>query len=577
MRPLVWTSLLITGLAHSQITTFPYIERFDSTIVPQLPTGWITSTNRSAAGDFVTTTSSPRSSPNAVISTNSNISQFLISPRFDFSGKVPDRLQFYLSRSSTHTSGVMVEASLDNGRTFSITLGDTLFHPGSTGYVLTSLLLPTSLAHQPSVRFRWRIVGGSGGTTATFRFDDVMLTVQPAVDLALTRLTATRTGPTTVSLEAEITNLGVRSVSDYTLMLFRDENNNGRADVEERLVLLAGPPVFPQAIVQITHEAFLASAGEHRFIGVVRSPEDENPSNDTLTTILSLPAPTHSLVINEIMFDPATGQNEWVELFNRDTLTVNLSQWRISDRPTASGNVNSFLITNSSRLIRPGEFVVIAAESTLFSQFPSLRSPALHRHVFILNRSGGLSLGNDGDDIVLTDHTGRTIDSVSYSPRWHHPDLDDTKGRSLERINPTMPSNDARNWSSTASRSGGTPGETNSIFTRSLPASAALSFHPNPFSPDRDGQDDFCIIRYNLPHTTSLMRLSIYDVRGRLLRRLADHEIASSSGEVIWDGLDDERQRVLIGPYVVLIEALDAAGATIAIAKGVVVVATNLR
>jgi hypothetical protein len=528
-------------------------------------------------GDFVTTISSPRSSPNAVLSTNSNISQFLTTPRFDFTGKVPEHLQFYLSRSSTHTSGVVVEASLDNGNTFSVRLGDTLYHPGPTGYVLTSLALPTSLANQTGVRFRWRIVGGSGGSTATFRLDDVVLTVQPAVDLALVTLTAMRKNPTSILLEVGITNLGARSVSDYTLMLFRDENDNGRADVEERFASLVGPPVFPQAVVRMTHETFLTSAGEHRFIAVVRSLEDENSSNDTLTTILSLPAPTHSLVINEIMFDPATGQNEWVELFNRDTLNLNISQWRISDRPTASGNVNSFLISRSGMTVRPGAFVVIAADSNLFSQFPSLRSPSPHQHIVILNRSGGLSLGNEGDDIVLTDHTGKTIDSVSYSPRWHHPDLDETKGRSLERINPNMPSNDARNWSSSVSRSGGTPGETNSIFTRSLPAAASLSFHPNPFSPDRDGQDDFCIIRYNLPHTTSLIRLSIFDVRGRLIRRLADHEIASSSGEVIWDGLDDERQRVLIGPYVVFIEALDAAHATIATAKGVVVVAARLR
>ncbi|MEX1276932.1 MAG: lamin tail domain-containing protein, partial [Bacteroidota bacterium] len=282
------------------------------------------------------------------------------------------------------------------------------------------------------------------------------------------------------------------------------------------------------------------------------------------------------MIINEFMYDPLTGQNEWIEFFNRSNETIDLAGWRFSDRPTTGGSVNTFIMTAQSHTIRPGDFVVAAAESTIFSRFPLLRAPASTRHLFILNRSGGLSFGNDGDAIILRDQSGLAIDTVSYSPNWHHPDVTDSKGRSLERINQEIGSNDRRNWSTSAAFSGGTPGERNSLHTTGLSSNASLSFNPNPFSPDGDGFEDFCIIRYNLPLTTSLIRITIFDRRGRNVKTLANSELAGPTGEVIWDGLDTQKQRVRIGPYIVFLEAIDGQGGIVAAAKGVVVVATKL-
>lgn len=185
-------------------------------------------------------------------------------------------------------------------------------------------------------------------------------------------------------------------------------------------------------------------------------------------------------------------------------------------------------------------------------------------------------MNNDGDDVILRDAMGRTIDSVAYSPDWHHPDLSDAKGRSLERVNPEIASNDRRNWSSSPDPTGGTPGRTNGIYTSSIPSAASVSINPNPFSPDGDGFEDFCIIRYNLPLTTSVIRISIFDIKGRLVRTLANGELSGPKGEVIWDGLDDTKQRVRIGAYVVFVESVDGQAGVLATAKAVAVVAAKL-
>ena len=45
------------------------------------------------------------------------------------------------------------------------------------------------------------------------------------------------------------------------------------------------------------------------------------------------------------------------------------------------------------------------------------------------------------------------------------------------------------------------------------------------------------------------------------MRSLANGELSGAQGEIIWDGLDDTRQRARIGPYVVFVEAVDGQAA----------------
>ncbi|MEK6569976.1 MAG: hypothetical protein AABZ61_01290, partial [Bacteroidota bacterium] len=199
---------------YAQVRTFPYTESFDSVTAPALPPGWSTSFNRLATGDFTTMTSSPHSAPNAVISTNSTISQELVTPRIDFTNRVPDKLQYWTSRSSTHTSGVVVEASINDGISFPINISGTLGNPGNTSYNFISLNLPSSLSNQSQVRFRWRALGGSGGTTGTFRIDDLSITVKTVIDLAVSSVKMSPAFPQatdTITFTILLANQGIQT------------------------------------------------------------------------------------------------------------------------------------------------------------------------------------------------------------------------------------------------------------------------------------------------------------------------------------------------------------------------------
>ncbi len=64
---------------------------------------------------------------------------------------------------------------------------------------------------------------------------------------------------------------------------------------------------------------------------------------------------------------------------------------------------------------------------------------------------------------------------------------------------------------------------------------------PNPFNPAT-------LIAYNLPRDGHL-RLTIYDVRGRRVRRLLDEQRPVGPGQVLWEGTDDQGNPVSSGVY----------------------------
>jgi len=83
-------------------------------------------------------------------------------------------------------------------------------------------------------------------------------------------------------------------------------------------------------------------------------------------------------------------------------------------------------------------------------------------------------------------------------------------------------------------------------------------------------------IGYALPAGTALIRVRCFDVAGRLVRTIADRELAPSQGAIFWNGLDDYQQRVRVGMYIILFEALDGRGNAVCALKDVVVVAGRL-
>ncbi|MFC2136495.1 lamin tail domain-containing protein, partial [Bacteroidota bacterium] len=273
------------------------------------------------------------------------------------------------------------------------------------------------------------------------------------------------------------------------------------------------------------------------------------------------------LVFNEIMFDPADDNTEYIEIYNRGSVDVEIGAWSINDETE-----NKYFLSQASRIISPGEFYLIAADSSIINYY-SLQN--FTDNISIQNESS-LSLSNSGEKITLKDLWGNTIDSISYDPDWHNRNILTTKNKSLEKINCNISSCQSSNWSTSVNEAGGTPGIVNSINLEALESEARISISPNPFSPDNDGYEDHTIISYTLTQTTAQMRMKVFDSKGRLVREILNNQPSGSSGSIIFDGLNDDGRPLKIGIYIIFIEALNSASGVVDVLKDVVVVARRL-
>lgn len=303
--------------------------------------------------------------------------------------------------------------------------------------------------------------------------------------------------------------------------------------------------------------------------------------------------PLHSaqIAINEIMYNPISepdddqpDQSEYIELHNTEDHAVSLEGMMLHDAPDENGIVRTLEpVSSHAKWIPAGEMVIVYAdEANTFEEsqtatFFELSDIPGHNRIRI--DRGSLSLASTGDAIFLSDSTGATVDSVFYEESWQNPNLVDTRGIALERIDPAGASNEAANWGSSTEPNGGTPARENSIYqtSSSAPETPGITFDPNPFSPDDDGYDDTLFINYQLDEPDYLIKVTIYDRYGRLVRQLADGRQAGFKGTLQWDGRRDDGSYNRIGIYIVVFEAYNSQNGSDQTFKETVVLARRLN
>jgi hypothetical protein len=376
-----------------------------------------------------------------------------------------------------------------------------------------------------------------------------------------------------------VVNRGVREARDVELALFLDRNLDSAGAAEEELARVRARALHPDDSERILFPGVAAVPGVSRFLLQADFPADQRRSDNAVFLTVRNALPAGTLRINEIMYDPLEGDAEWIECINTGSTPLDVHGFLISDAPAVDGKRAYRTLTRVSAPVPAGGFLVIASDSTVLTRFPELASPS-QGVALAFPGSGGLSLSNGGDEVLIADPGGHPLDSLRYAADWHNPNVITTKGRSLERLNPAFPSMLRANWTTCTEPRGGSPGRTNSVFT-GLPSLAdrretALSFAPNPFSPDGDGVEDACVISWTLPWKSGQVRMRVFDTRGRMVRTITSAEPGGGNGRIPWDGRDDQGRRLAIGMYVVLLEASDERLVEAAVAKGVVVVASRL-
>lgn len=273
------------------------------------------------------------------------------------------------------------------------------------------------------------------------------------------------------------------------------------------------------------------------------------------------------LVINEILFNPVTGGSDFVEIRNNSQKLVDLYQMCVANY--SKDTIANLKTIPVHWLLHPGEYVVLTPDPA----FQLLQYPASVPGRFI--QMPLPAMNNDAGTVLLISDLV-VIDQVSYSSRWHFRLLDNDDGKSLEKIDPAGSPEDPKNWHTAAESIGfATPGGENSQFHPAL-ETGDFSLTSEIISPDNDGVEDVLQINYKMISPGMVGNITIYDDRGRLIRKLARNELLSTQGSIIWDGIADDNQKAGIGIYVLVFEAFNIQGGDVFAKRKAFTVAGNL-
>ena len=256
------------------------------------------------------------------------------------------------------------------------------------------------------------------------------------------------------------------------------------------------------------------------------------------------------IIFNEILFNPPAFGYDYVELYNRSSKIIPCSELFIAGRYTDGSLQNPGVLVKDERGFFPGEYILLSENPEwTTNHYPS--APAGQ----MIPMASLPSLPDDQGKCVLLNRAGEILDELDYDHHWHSPLLASEGGVALERIRTDLSTGLASNWISASAAAGnGTPGYKNSEAWPGEPVDRFITIDPDIFSPDMDGYHDFCFINYQLPASGYTGSISIYDITGRMVRKLVNNILWGTTGTYRWDGLDEEQNLLPMGHYVICVE-----------------------
>lgn len=264
------------------------------------------------------------------------------------------------------------------------------------------------------------------------------------------------------------------------------------------------------------------------------------------------------ILVSEILFNPYTGGEDFVEIYNNTDKILNLKDLQISN-PSVTTEIGSAkrTITTNSVYIKPKSYwVLTGANKDVLTKY-NVPNP-----LQVVSVSGGIPTFATASGTVKLWSGVEIIDELSYTEKMHHVLLKELKGVSLERVSFDKSGNVAGNLQSAATSVGyATPTYQNSQSEDpSVKNGIALQF--KTFSPDNDGFEDELKIDYQFKENGNIGSIEIYSDRGILVRKLARNISFSTKGTIMWDGLNDAGNVCKVGVYIVKASFFNLMGQT---------------
>ena len=261
------------------------------------------------------------------------------------------------------------------------------------------------------------------------------------------------------------------------------------------------------------------------------------------------------IVINEVLSHPFAGTDaDFIELFNKSSKIIDLKDIKIGSGGDTIPQKAVWASSGGMQLL-PNRYCALCKNRKLTLQQYFCPEP------LNLLLCDSMPAYNNAEGVVfLTDKSLQTIDRMHYTEDMHYPKLQTTEGVSLERLSPTLPTQNPDNWHSAAATVGfATPGYANSHVLSNLEQTETI-ISPDVISPNNDGFEDFAEITLRFPDSDNRVTINIYNARGQLVKHLVNNVLCGNEARFRWEGLDDHNQLLPSGMYVVIIQYWDLSG-----------------
>lgn len=253
------------------------------------------------------------------------------------------------------------------------------------------------------------------------------------------------------------------------------------------------------------------------------------------------------LVINEVLFDPLTGDPTFIEIYFNTDHAISFDSVRLEiERAGNRSAVESW----------PNAITTVPSFSTVaFSERPE---DIIHRYPrhdpdWILQMEVP-SLDRSTGSIKLIRQDSMIIDSAAYSEHDHSPLLTETRGVSLERIDPDHARLGITAWASASSTSGfATPGLSNSqlvTMDHDQSVDPPYSLSSNIVTPNQDGNNDIILVTLDSTLAGSIIRAQVFSLNGHLVHESLPQTLGANSTLVVWDGTDTDSRIPPAGIYI---------------------------
>jgi hypothetical protein len=139
-----------------------------------------------------------------------------------------------------------------------------------------------------------------------------------------------------------------------------------------------------------------------------------------------------------------------------------------------------------------------------------------------------------------------TLDLFRYNDNLHFALLNGTEGVSLERVDPSRPSDDDSNWHSASEAVGWATRATRIPSTHRTTRRRRAHHRAGHLSPDNDGYQDVLTMTYHFDAPGFTGNMTVFDMAGREVVKLMENELLGTNGAVSWDGIQEDQHA---GPH----------------------------